>query len=280
MTDLTHFLLHFDPSSAVPAALLVCTGLAWFVVPRLRKHTEVYFLLALAFIVSTYIIGSVLFAIRNSIHARYDLYIYQFDSAFGQPSFALGTWLSRHLLIYGIAAFTYRFLGVSTILALLPYAYCRTRSELRQAIAPFVLNAVLAPLIYIMIPVSGPCFAFPVFPNLPTGIVTPHVIALIDAPNCIPSIHMSTALLILWFLRHWWWGRIVGLGNAVFTVLGTLGGGQHYLFDLLCAVPYTFGVIWLTHDEPTIETVLKLIPSSQSLRAKFQSQTALQDERD
>src|SRR5207247_2117622 len=67
---------------------------------------------------------------------------------------------------------------------------------------------------------------------------TPHMIPIDAAPNGIPSVHMATALLIFWFLRRWWWGSLIGLVFILLTILATLGLGQHYLFDLICAIPY------------------------------------------
>jgi membrane-associated phospholipid phosphatase len=60
-------------------------------------------------------------------------------------------------------------------------------------------------------------------------------------PNGIPSVHASTALLVLWFLRRWWWGRISGVVFLILTIFATLGSGEHYLFDLFCALRYAIG---------------------------------------
>lgn len=40
---------------------------------------------------------------------------------------------------------------------------------------------------------------------------------------------------------------IAGLICLALTVLATLGGGRHHLFDLICAVPYTAAILWLIH---------------------------------
>jgi hypothetical protein len=38
--------------------------------------------------------------------------------------------------------------------------------------------------------------------------------------------------------------RTVLSANRILTVLATLGSGEHYLFDLLCAVPYAIAVYY------------------------------------
>jgi PAP2 superfamily len=53
---------------------------------------------------------------------------------------------------------------------------------------------------------------------------------------------MTAALLILWFARHWIAGRLLSVAFLVLTVLSTLGAGEHYLFDLIVAVPYSAAV--------------------------------------
>jgi hypothetical protein len=49
----------------------------------------------------------------------------------------------------------------------------------------------------------------------------------------------------LFFLSRWRLGKLFGIIWLGFTILGTLGFGEHYLTDLLLAVPYTLGVIYL-----------------------------------
>jgi membrane-associated phospholipid phosphatase len=66
------------------------------------------------------------------------------------------------------------------------------------------------------------------------------------APNGVPSVHASTALLVLWFSRSWTPFFISGWIFLALTALATLGSGQHYLFDLFCAVPYAALVIWIS----------------------------------
>jgi hypothetical protein len=49
----------------------------------------------------------------------------------------------------------------------------------------------------------------------------------------------------LWLLRHWKAGRIFGAVFLALTILATLGLGEHYIFDLFCAVPYAAIVLWI-----------------------------------
>jgi len=105
----------------------------------------------------------------------------------------------------------------------------------------FALNMILAVPIYFLLPVCGPRYVFKAFPSDADSQI-PHPVFLSYPPNGIPSVHFSTALLIFWFLRRWKMGRIFGAVFLLLTFLATLGLGEHYLFDLIVAVPYTFGI--------------------------------------
>jgi membrane-associated phospholipid phosphatase len=65
------------------------------------------------------------------------------------------------------------------------------------------------------------------------------------APNGIPSVHTSTALLMVWFCRKSRMGFVLAFVYLLLIVAATLASGQHYAVDLLAAVPYTVGVLWL-----------------------------------
>jgi hypothetical protein len=169
---------------------------------------------------------------------KYDLYIYKVDAVFGQPSFALG-----HLRYAPLVVVTYNSLGMVIICVCAVYMWQRP-DETAAVLKTFVLNLFLALPIYLLIPVCGPKYAFRGFPALP-GPIAAHPVTISAAPNGIPSVHTSTALLILWFLRHWPLGRAFGAVFLALTVLATLGSGEHYAFDLLCAVPYAALVLWI-----------------------------------
>jgi hypothetical protein len=129
------------------------------------------------------------------------------------------------------------------------YLWLGTPSEQLRVIATFVLNLLAAPLFYLSFPVAGPRFAFPRFPEA-TGPVSPHLLLLDAAPNGVPSIHFATAILILALLWRWKLGRVFGATYLVLIFGATLASGQHYLFDLVAAVPYAVGVYSIAAGSP------------------------------
>ncbi|MGA7521028.1 MAG: phosphatase PAP2 family protein [Acidobacteriaceae bacterium] len=88
----------------------------------------------------------------------------------------------------------------------------------------WILAALLAPFFYAAFPAVGPAhLGDPTAPR-----------------NCIPSLHMTWALLcVVYVARPWRW---VAVSFAGLTALATLGTGEHYLIDLVVAVPYTWGI--------------------------------------
>jgi membrane-associated phospholipid phosphatase len=167
---------------------------------------------------------------------KYDLFIYQFDAWFGQPSFALGRIVQRHIWLEVILQIAYGIMPNVVAAALAAYIYL-AEAELPIVLKAFAINLLAAPAFYLMLPVCGPQFAFPHFPQAAV-VITARLIPLTAAPNGFPSVHTSTALLVLLITWRWWPGRALGILYLGLIVITTLASGQHYLFDLLAAVPY------------------------------------------
>jgi len=170
---------------------------------------------------------------------RLDQYIFAIDSATGfQPSFAMGQLLARHFWLNTGADIAYKGLPCAVLVIFAAYVWLCTEAESLTVLRTFFLNLVLAVPIYLLIPVSGPVYAFQGFPfDIPHALV-PHSIPLSAPPNGIPSVHTSTALLIVWFAWRWRIGRVLSLSYLAMMVVATLGSGEHYLFDLVIAIPY------------------------------------------
>ncbi len=177
---------------------------------------------------------------------KLDLYIYGVDQALGfQPSFALGRMVVGHPSTIVFLAVTYQLLPLAMVAMFGGYLRHRSEREAWSMVSAFLLNLALSVPFYLLCPVCGPAYAFPGFPNLPGGPVLLRPI-LLDAPaNGVPSIHFSTALLVLWYGRKLPFGRSIGAVYAVLTAISTLASGEHYLFDLLVAVPYAAMILAL-----------------------------------
>jgi hypothetical protein len=66
-----------------------------------------------------------------------------------------------------------------------------------------------------------------------------ETIPLKGARNAIPSLHMAWVLLVWWNSKGLSrWIRVIALAFVIFTVLATLGTGEHYFVDLVVAFPF------------------------------------------
>lgn len=114
------------------------------------------------------------------------------------------------------------------------------------ALAALLLAGGIGGMLYHLFPAAGPAFAFPGFPALPPASAVSPAAAPLDVAyvrNCMPSLHTAWALLIALNAR----GlarpfRCFAVLYFVATVLATLISGQHYLIDLVVAVPFALAM--------------------------------------
>lgn len=177
---------------------------------------------------------------------RYDEYLAVVDSALGQPSFVLGRIVWQHPWLHSFALQYYAWSLLFPMIVLVPlFLSGRVQMGFRGFLA-FLASPMLAGFIYKAFPASGPVYAFSSYPFAVPNLDTLHVLTLHSAPNCMPSVHTSVALLALAFLWRWPLGKVFGFIHVFLTVFVTLGLGEHYLIDLIAALPYTAFVYWLS----------------------------------
>jgi len=111
--------------------------------------------------------------------------------------------------------------------------------------------AMVGYLFFSVFPVCGPHYAFPLdFPKAFLSYSMLHRLALESMPvlpafprNGVPSLHMTWALMI-WLNSRTLprWARATAIALVLATVFDTLATGEHYLFDLIVALPFT---LWM-----------------------------------
>jgi hypothetical protein len=242
------FYLATNPAIPIVAALLVFLSLRWFTVAEDRQRTEWLFIFCVPILpFFLWMVRCALSGLTRLSMPTYDLYAYRFDALLGSPAFRVAQAADSHLWSRLVMLFIYELFSPALIGTLAAYIWLRPKDELRPLIEAFALNLILVVGFYLLIPVCGPRYAFPSFPQIPYGIVPFHTMTIpFSPPNGMPSAHVSSALLVCWFLRYWRWGKIAGVLFAFLTVLSVLATGEHYLLDAICAVPYTTGILWLS----------------------------------
>jgi hypothetical protein len=182
----------------------------------------------------------------TKLHPRtYDLYLYAADQGYGIPICAwIGGFLGGQPALFRVCAIVYGSLPLAVSLL---YAYQRSGAKpLGIRVLPaFLAGGVAVYLLYNILPAAGPYYVFgAAFPHRLPQAPGLDLVRLGDvARNAIPSMHVGCALLIFWNCRRisrWVYG-----GSAIYlalTVLATIGLGEHYVVDLVAAVPYALAL--------------------------------------
>ena len=109
----------------------------------------------------------------------------------------------------------------------------------------FLATGPIGVLFYNLLPALGLAHLFGQnFPWVPLSITQAsrllvEQVPLTGAPNAIPSLHMAWVLLVWWYSRGLsWWERAIAFLFVFFTILATMGTGEHYFIDLVVAFPF------------------------------------------
>ena len=210
-----------------------------------HKRLHLGFLLSLLFVVSEYFADNMLrwTALRHP--GDLDLYLFSFDASLGvEIPFVVGRTFFHYPWLRLAAVLFY--LGLPIPIALI-YAG-RLLRDSKKAIAAglaFLITGPIGIIFYNLFPALGPVHlflkGFPLhpFPLDQAAKLVPGPIPLNGPPNAIPSLHMAWVLLAWWYSRGLsGWERSIALLFMFFTVLATLGTGEHYFIDLIVAFPF------------------------------------------
>lgn len=185
----------------------------------------------------------------------FDNLIYAFESTLGfQPSQVVAQLLMNlgdsqlrfWWVVYGL---------ISAALVCMCGLQLRSNSRHPYAAIKFlIVSGTLALLVYHLFPVSGPRYLFSstYFPNdLPpwSEIGIDPMVLKPYARNGMPSMHFGWALA-LWLMARFQ-SKLVRAAYFVLMILtffATLGLGEHYLIDLVVAVPFVLGLLAICAD--------------------------------
>jgi PAP2 superfamily len=178
----------------------------------------------------------------------YDRFLYAFDLSLGfNPSFAMGVVFRAQTALRLTAGLIYSSLPVN--LCLLCALWLRRRPKGAPDVRlVFAALGIVGFALYQFCPAAGPIYLFGKgFPYQPPSLanLAMATTALPDVPrNAIPSLHVAWCLLVLY--NSWrfpsWLLRSYAVICLVLTAAATLGLGEHYLVDLIVAVPLSVAV--------------------------------------
>jgi hypothetical protein len=200
---------------------------------------------ALLFVISEYFADNLLHWTSANHPKVLDLYLFSFDSSLGiQIPFLMGQVFSvwQWLRLIGVLFY----IGLPIPIALV-YAgqLLRVRERAVPAMAAFLATGPVGVIFYNLFPALGPVhlfgqgFPWHPFTMAQAAAVLAEPVPIPGPPNAIPSLHMAWVLLAWWYSRGLsWWERSIALLFMFFTVVATLGTGEHYFVDLIVAFPY------------------------------------------
>lgn len=239
------------PTFAVPYLNLVGIGLLLLAAavlqifkPRDKRPLALFFTAFLTGI-EMLAIDWVLGRLCSITRIRYDLYVYCVDRWLGAPSFPLGRFAQAHPTWWSPVLYSYDLLPCAFLILAVAYFFLLPMQEAVRMAMTFFAACFLAPLAYLILPVAGPKYAFAEFPATPPEHLVPHIVYTPAPPNGIPSMHFCAALLLLHFARRWKLGTWLGSLYLLLTICSTLGTGEHYVVDLLAAIPYAIVILFV-----------------------------------
>lgn len=243
--------LHYKPTFASWLSFAGLSSLATMGVRTIwatgvpRRMLSFAFVPSVLFVTSEYFASTFLQWTASAHPKILDLYLYSFDASLGlQIPFLVGQrfvawpWLLRASLLF--------YIGLPIPIAMV-YAgrLLRLREKALPSYVALLATGPVGVLFYNLFPALGPVHIFPkIFPlyPLPTPSVSRlHVepVAIAGTPNAIPSLHLAWMLLAWWYSRGLSWAeRSIAFSFLLFTVLATLGTGEHYFVDLIVAFPF------------------------------------------
>jgi len=134
---------------------------------------------------------------------------------------AVYAWFQLHPSAFAVIHVTYFWLPIWGAVVLC-FAERTTEAAISMGIAP--LGALP---FFLLFPACGPIW-----------------INVRSAPrNCIPSMHMVWVLLLWYYSPRWL--RPLAVFVVMLTAAATLGLGEHYVIDLIVAVPYSLLIVCL-----------------------------------
>ena len=230
--------------------LFGCICVYWLLTPKDRARAETMLSVSIFAQVVGCAIPPFLNWLATLTPVRYDSYAAKFDELLGSPDASLRMFTETHRGFYALLLDGYGLMIPGVMIAFCYLLYVTSKTEALSFLSSVAMSAFLALPFYLVFPVSGPHYSA----SLPTA-----------PPNGVPSIHMATALLIFWALRK---TRCAGLGLAfaLLTMLATLGLGEHYLIDLILAVPYSALIMYLNESPAEQISALRSLETIEATR--------------
>jgi len=195
---------------------------------------------ALVLPVFSLVAGLAMNFVNGHAQPSYDYFLHAFDITLGTPGHLVAGWFKALPWLAASASVVY-----SSLLIFPPlyhaWASYRGKRDGMHLMNAFVIAGLCGFILYQVCPAIGPLYCFKDrFPDRMPPLEGLNLQAFSSAQvhNAMPSMHMTWALLVWW--SAWRLGSLataIATGFLALTMLAMLGFGEHYLIDLVVAVP-------------------------------------------
>jgi len=219
-----------------------------------RRRLAIYIVIPSSlFLMSDWVAAFFLDLTEKAHPSVFDLYLYSFEASLRvQFSFLLGQLFALHHAFADVSAWIYAALPIAIALV---YVGCLMdrREDAFPAFLALFLTGPIGILLYNLFPAVGPVHVFDtLFPWRPFTLDQLRHLVLEPIPvpglrNTMPSLHAAWGFLVFWYARSLSLVEKIAAAILVFfTLCATLGIGEHYIIDLVVAVPFTVFILALT----------------------------------
>lgn len=245
-------LVYFSPANNLLSILSIFGGyvlilnLIKIIIDKKNKDSQLYFLLTFIFLFMGFATEAALIMSKVIYPLTFDVLIYKIDAAFFNINIPIINFYEKsHPLV--LTAITEVYSLLSIFLFLVVALFIReSKHDKYHIVRVLVVPFGLAFICYSIIPLTGPIYAFGTqyFPlNMPnSNELLPNTIFVTPAArNAMPSMHLTGALLIF-LLTAALNKKIYFYASILFlflTAYATLALGEHYVLDLVVALPFS-----------------------------------------
>jgi PAP2 superfamily protein len=201
---------------------------------------------AFVFALSEYFASNFLSMTATAHPRTLDLYLLLFDTSLRtQPSFLLGQIYATQPWVHIPVLIAYIGLAVPIMMV---YAgrLARFGAKALSCMVAFVVTGPVGLLFYNIFPAAGPHnlfghkFPFSPLPYSKLVQVILEPVQILGERNAMPSLHLAWTLLAWWYSRGLSWiERTIAFFFLALTAFATMGTGEHWLADLVVAVPFS-----------------------------------------
>ena len=211
---------------AITALLALLASVVWMLKDPKDKSRPIVTIALVVNMLYPWLFTLVLGGEEGLLPWKYDHILYRLDTSLGVSAPAIA------LLLQGVMRVPLNVVYHGIVPVMIVWLLViRDRKFRGYFVMTYMVEAMIGPVVYAIVPACGPIYAFGKQWLHPPA-VEANLIRLIGIMNSFPSLHIATALTLVLFAPGRVW-RAVALAFLAATALSTISTGEHYIIDLI-----------------------------------------------